>query len=181
MVDIRKPLAFETMHNAILNKVITYTPRMDQMDFSTVCTIYRATLDLFMQPQNLIAGCTEMLKETDALYRLRPLWLQRCLMGFITRLIKQRMNNFGLTNLGRLPFKKEVMGHLLSFDFRSWPDIGSLVVAVVDFNGVLTLDVCENYANKGVVPAFVDLLKSLGINVSEKESCPFVQAHMQRT
>ena len=40
------------------------------------------------------------------------------------------------------------------FNLRSWPDIGDCVLAAADLNGTLILDVCENYADKGVVVSY---------------------------
>lgn len=37
---------------------------------------------------------------------LRPLFLQKITMKGVAHLVKQHMNNFGLTYLGRLPFKE---------------------------------------------------------------------------
>ena len=179
VVDCRAPMKMETMHNFISNKVITYQDRFDSYDLPKLSTVYRSILDVFVQPENIIRACTDLKSSTDFLYNLRPLKLQRAVTKIVGRIVKRTMNNIEFTYIGRVPFSEEVKRHLEGFDFRSWPDNGDCVVAAVDLNGTLILDVCENYADKGVVGSFIDICKVHGLNVEEAETMIFEQANVR--
>lgn len=178
-VDCRKPSGVDTAHNFILVKPITYTDRFDSFDLPTLSTIYRAMLDLFVDRDNIAAACTDMIRQTDFLYRLRPLRLQRLVMKLVARSVKNTMQNVGFTYLGKVPFSEKLCDRIETFGFRTWPDIGHCCVAVVDFNGTLFLDICENYADKGVVPAFIKICKDFGLPVTVEKEEMFEQAAMK--
>ena len=178
-VDCRKPSEVDTAHNFILVKPITYTDRFDLFDLPMLSTIYRAMLDLFVDKDNIAAACTEMIKQTDFLYRLRPLRLQRFVMKLVAKAVKNTMQNVGFTYLGKVPFSKQLCERIETFEFRTWPDIGYCCVAAVDFNGTLFLDICENYADKGVVPAFIETCKGYGLQVRIEKEELFEQAAMR--
>ncbi|MBO4291154.1 MAG: hypothetical protein J5898_04530 [Lachnospiraceae bacterium] len=179
IVDCRKPMKMDTMHNFVYNKVITYQDKFDSYDLSELGTIYREILDLFVQPENIIWACTDMKDSTDFLYTLRPLKLQRILMKIVAKIIKRTMNNIGFSYLGRVPFSEKVKSHLKDFDFRSWTDIGDCVISAADLNGTLILDICENYADKGVIDSFVSICKNFEINLEETETTIFEQANLR--
>ena len=179
IVDCRKPMQMDTMHNFVYNKVITYQDKFDSYDLSELGTIYREILDLFVQPENIIWACTDMKDSTDFLYTLRPLKLQRILMKIVAKIIKRTMNNIGFSYLGRVPFSEKVKSHLKDFDFRSWTDIGDCVISAADLNGTLILDICENYADKGVIDSFVSICKNFEINLEETETTIFEQANLR--
>lgn len=178
-VDCRKPSGIDTAHNFILVKPITYTDRFDAFDLSTLSTIYRATLDLFLDKDNIAAACTAMIKQTDFLYRLRPLWLQRFIMKIAAKAVKNSMQNVGFTYLGKVPFGKQLCEKVESFGFRTWPDIGHCCVAAIDFNGTLFLDFCENYKDKEVVPTFIKICGEYGLQVKLEKEELFEQAAMK--
>lgn len=179
MVDCRRSTGFDTMHNFILSKAITYTERFDELDLQTLGTIYRTMLDLFVQPETITAECTSMTKETRFLYRMRPLWLRRFLMKFVARYVKNTMNNVGLTYIGRTQFPKELNDNIQKVTVRNWPDIGYSCAAVIDFNGTLYIDFCENYVDKGVVPTFLQLCENYGIPAKLEKEQAFEQARMK--
>lgn len=178
-VDCRKPAGVDTAHNFVLVKTITYTDRFDALDLPTLSTIYRAMLDLFVEKDNLVAACTDMIDQTDFLYRLRPLALQRVLMKIVAKAVKNTMQNVGFTYIGKVPFCEELSSHIEKFGFRTWPDIGHCCVAAADFNGTLYLDFCENYQDKEVVPAFMEICRKFGLEVKLEKEELFEQASMK--
>ena len=179
MVDCRAPMQMDTMHNFMNMKLITYQDKFDSYDLPKLGTIYRALLDLYVQPENIIWSCTQMIDSTDFLYKMRPLALQKAVMKNVAKILKKTMNNTAFTYLGRVPFSDEVKRHLLDFNFRSWPDIGDCVVAAADLNGTLILDVCENYADKGVVGSFLRICKEFGMDIKETQVTVFEQANVR--
>ena len=179
VVDCRAPSKLETMHNFVGTKLITYQDKFDDFDLPKLSTIYRGILDLFVQPENIIAAATNFMDDTGFLYTMRPLALQKIVIKTVSKIVKRRMNNFAFTYLGRVPFPEEVKSRLLDFNFRSWPDIGDCVIAAVDLNGTLIIDVCENYADKGIVSTFIDICKKYGMNIEDTGSNTFEQANLR--
>ena len=55
----------------------------------------------------------------------------------------------------------------------------SCVVAAADLNGTLILDVCENYADKGVVGSFLRICKEFGMDIKETQVTVFEQANVR--
>ncbi|MBE6015327.1 MAG: hypothetical protein E7241_08215 [Lachnospiraceae bacterium] len=179
VVDCRKPMQMETMHNFIYTKVITYQDKFDSYDLPKLSTVYRTILDLTVLPENLIWSCTDMKASTDILYRLRPLALQKVVVRAVARIVKKTMDNIGFTYIGRVPFSETVKSHMTDFCFRSWPDIGDCVIAAADLNGTLILDVCENYADKGIVDSFINICEKYDIHLKKSETTIFEQSNLR--
>ena len=179
VVDCRAPMKMDTMHNFINTKVITYQDKFDEFDLQKISTIYRVILDLYVQPENIISSCTEMKKSTDFLYNMRPRFIQKFLMKIVGKIVKRTMDNIGFTYLGRVPFSEKVKSHLIYFNFRSWPDIGDCVIAAVDLNGTLIIDICANYYDKGIIDSFIDICKDNDINIEVSEENIFEQANVR--
>ena len=89
------------------------------------------------------------------------------------------MNNVGFTYLGRVPFSEEVKSHLNDLNFRTWTDTSDCVIAAVDLNGTLIIDVCDNYVDKGVVDSFVRICNEFGMAIKETETTVFEQANLK--
>lgn len=178
-VKYRKQYYLETNDALVTDTHSSAADRFDLFDLPMLSTIYRAMLDLFVDKDNIAAACTEMIKQTDFLYRLRPLRLQRFVMKLVAKAVKNTMQNVGFTYLGKVPFNKQLCERIETFEFRTWPDIGYCCVAAVDFNGTLFLDICENYADKGVVPAFIETCKGYGLQVRIEKEELFEQAAMR--
>lgn len=178
-IDCRKPSGIDTAHNFVYVKPITYTDRFDTLDLPTLSTVYRAMLDLFLDKDNLAAACTDMIDQTDFLYRLRPLWLQRFVMKIVAKAVKNSMQNVGFTYLGKVSFGERLCEKIEKFGFRTWPDIGHCCVAAVDFNGTLFLDFCENYKDKKVISAFIGICDEYGLKVKLEKEETFEQAAMK--
>jgi len=179
VVDCRAPMKMDTMHNFINTKVITYQDKFDEFDLQKISTMYRGMLDLYVQPENIISSCTEMRKSTDFLYDMRPRFIQKFLMKIVGKIVKRTMDNIGFTYLGQVPFSEKVKSHLVDFNFRSWPDIGDCVIAAVDLNGTLVIDICENYYDKGIINSFINICKDNDINIKVCEENIFEQANVR--
>ena len=100
-------------------------------------------------------------------------------MKIVGKIVKRTMNNIGFTYLGRVPFSEKVKNHLIDFNFRSWPDIGDCVIAAVDLNGTLIIDICENYYDKGIIDSFINICKDNDINIEVSEENIFEQANVR--
>ena len=163
----------DTMHNCIITKQISYVDRFDEMDFNLVSTIYRSILDLSLQKENVIYSATKLVEGIQGLLSIRPKVLRHALFHQIAKIIKKQQCNFGFSYLGKVPVSPETASPLLDFDFRSWADFGQANMSVIDLNGTMHVNICEEYAEHGVVSAFVHECHNVGI--SAKESQTFIQ------
>ncbi|MBR5497979.1 MAG: hypothetical protein IKV76_08375 [Clostridia bacterium] len=181
VIDCRGPMRFQTMHNCIISKVITYIDRYDTMDFALVSTIYRALLDLAVQPENIVKAATETVDMIKPIVAIKPPLLQKALAKVVAGVMKHSDSNFTFTYLGRMDLPDEVMAGLADFNFRSWTDFGECNVAAVDFCGTLILNICENYQDKQIIPDFIDICKTVGIHFETVEELKYEQANLRLT
>lgn len=179
VIDCRGPMKFETMHNCILSKNITYVDRFDTMDFSLVSTIYRAIIDLAVQKENIISDATKMVDTIAPIVKIKPRFLQKALTKVVAGVLKHSDNNFTFTYLGRVNLPEEVMAGLADFNFRSWTDFGECNIAAVDFGGTLTLNICENYVDKQIIPDFIEICDQVGIHFEKVKEIEFEQANLR--
>lgn len=173
MINVRDRLGIKTMHNAAIGKVLTYTDAMDKFDFDTVSTCYRAMIDLAVQKENLIYNLTDTANSVDLLLALRKIKLNK----FVASIIKNSMNNVVFTYIKRFQFDEDIKKHIKSLNARSWPDIGNLVIAMIDFNGTFVLNITENYKNTNIVPDFIKELEKLNIKYEYDKPFIFEQAN----
>ena len=173
VIDARTPMHIDTMHNCIITKQISYVDRFDEMDFNLVSTIYRSILDLSLQKENVIYSATKLVKGIQGLLSIRPKVLRHALFHQIAKIIKKQQCNFGFSYLGKVPVSPETASHLLDFDFRSWADFGQANMSVIDLNGTMHVNICEEYAEHGVVSAFVHECRNVGIAAQEPQT--FIQ------
>lgn len=173
MIDVRNRLGIKSMHNAVVGKVLTYTDEIDKLDFDTIATCYRSMLDLALERENLIYTITDMAKSIDLVMLLRKLKLAKPAAS----IIKNTMNNIVCTYVGKLSFCDVVQSHIKKIDVRSWPDVGNLVVALVDFNGKFVINITENYRNQNIIPDFLKELEAQGISYEYDRSLIFEQAN----
>ena len=110
---------------------------------------------------------------------MRPRFFQKFLMKIVGKIVKRTMDNIGFTYLGRVPFSEKVKSHLIDFNFRSWPDIGDCVIAAIDLNGTLIIDICENYYDKGIIDSFINICKDYDIDIKVCEENIFEQANVR--
>lgn len=179
VVDCRGVMGFETMHNCIISKNITYVDKFDKMDFSLVSTLYRAILDLAVQKENIIAEATKTTDMIRPIVNIRPRFLQKTVGKIVADVLKHSDSNFTFTYLGKVNLPDEVMDGIDDFNFRSWTDFGECNIAAVDFKDVLILNICENYIDKNIVPEFVSICSEVGIHFTETETLLFEQANLR--
>ena len=181
VVDCRAPMGFQTMHNCIISKNITYIDRYDTMDFALVSTIYRALLDLAVQQENIVKVATETVDMIRPLVSVKPRFLQKALAKVVAGVMKHSESNFTFTYLGRVDLPDEVMSGLVDFNFRSWTDFGECNVAAVDFGGTLILNICENYQDKHIIPDLIDICSKVGIHLEKANELTYEQANLRLT
>ena len=181
VVDCRVPMGFQTMHNCIISKNITYIDRYDTMDFPLVSTIYRSLLDLAVQKENIVKAATEFIDTVGPLVSIKPRFLQKALAKVVFGVMKHSECNFVFTYLGRMNLPEEVMSGLADFNFRSWPDFSECNVAAIDFNGTLILNICENYRDKNIIPDLIDICSAVGIHFETVDELSFEQANLRLT
>ena len=181
VIDCRGPMGFQTMHNCIITKNITYIDRYDTMDFALVSTIYRSLLDLAVQKENIVKAATEFVDTVGPLVSIKPRFLQKALAKVVFGVMKHSECNFVFTYLGKIDLPKEVMSGIADFHFRSWPDFGECNVAAIDFGGTLILNICENFQDKQIVPDLVDICSQVGIHFETEDVLSFEQANLRLT
>ena len=179
VIDCRGPMNFQTMHNCIISKNITYIDRFDTMDFPLVSTIYRAILDLAVQKENIVKAATETADMLRPIVSVKPRFLQKALAQIAAGVMKHSDSNFTFTYLGKMNLPAEVMAGLEDFNFRSWTDFGECNVAAIDFGGTLILNICENYRDKQIIPDLIDLCSGVGIHFETTEKLLFEQANLR--
>ena len=181
VIDCRGPMRFQTMHNCIISKNITYIDRYDTMDFTLVSTIYRALLDLAVQQENIVKAATETVDMIRPLVSVKPRFLQKALAKVAAGVMKHTESNFTFTYLGKVDLPDEVMSGLTDFHFRSWTDFGECNVAAIDFGGTLILNICENYQDKRIIPDLMDICSTVGIHFETVDVLTFEQANLRLT
>ena len=179
VIDCRGPMRFQTMHNCIVSKNITYIDRYDSMAFALVSTIYRALLDLAVQQENIVKAATETVDMIKPIVAVKPRFMQKALAKVVAGVMKHSESNFTFTYLGRVDLPEEVMAGLDDFYFRSWTDFGECNVAAVDFGGTLILNICENYQDKQIIPDLIDICRTVGINFETVDELTYEQANLR--
>lgn len=173
VIDIRKPLNRQTMHNAIINKVVTYNDKIDKFDLDTICTMYRSILDLACLEDNIKYRITKDSNDIRLFMALKHFGLNK----ITARILKGSMNNIACTYLGKMDWNEELQKHIKFVDFRSWPDVAEGVFAAIGFGNNIIINVAENYANRNIVPDFVNCCQKLGIKTEYRTPFIFEQAN----
>ena len=181
VIDCRVPMGFQTMHNCIISKNITYVDRYDTMDFTLVSTIYRSLLDLAVQKENIAKAATEFIDTVGPLVSIKPRFLQKALAKVVFGVMKHSECNFVFTYLGKIDLPEKVMSGLADFNFRSWPDFSECNVAAIDFGGTLILNICENFQDKQIIPDLIDICSTVGIHFETEDVLSFEQANLRLT
>ena len=178
IIDCRRPMKFKTMHNCIVSKKITYLDNYDKLDFSSVSTIYRAIIDLAVQPENIVCEATSMVDTIKPLVSMKPKFMRKAFANIVAGSMKHSDGNFVFTYFGRMDLGEEVMKGISDFSFRSWTDFGECNLAAIDFGGTLVLNICENFYDKKVIKDFIDLCNEMGIHFEIASECEYEQANL---
>lgn len=177
VLDIRRSLKYETMHNCVDLKRVTYVDEYDNMSFTAVAQRYKAILDNARKKPNMIRSVTERISLFKAYHIFTSRKWLHLAATIIGGIFKNIDCNIGLTYPGKVEFPPEVMENIECFDFKLWHDFGHCVLSPVDFNGKFILHICENFVEKGVVEDFIELSRKLGIHWTETECSVFEQTH----
>jgi hypothetical protein len=172
-------MKFKTMHNCVLTKKITYIDKYDEIDFSLVSTIYRALIDLAVQPENIVCEATKMVNSIKLVVSTKPRFLQKLLANIVAKSMKHTDSNFVLTYLGKMDLGEEVMKGINDFSFRSWTDFGECNLAAIDFGGTLILNICENFYNKQIIKDFIEICNEVGIHFEISSEYEYEQANLR--
>ena len=179
IIDCRRPMKFKTMHNCVLSKKITYIDKYDELDFPLVSTMYRAFIDLAVQPENIVREATSMVNSIRILASMKPRFLQKAFAKILAKSMKHTDSNFVFTYFGKMDLGEEVMKRISDFTFRSWTDFGECNLAAIDFDGTLVLNICENFYNKKVIQDFIDLCNEVGIHFEVEREYEYEQANLR--
>ena len=179
IIDCRRPMKFKTMHNCVLSKRITYIDKYDELDFPLVSTMYRAFIDLAVQPENIVREATSMVNSIRILASMKPRFLQKAFARILAKSMKHTDSNFVFTYFGKMDLGEEVMKGIRDFTFRSWTDFGECNLAAIDFDGTLVLNICENFYNKKVIQDFIDLCDEVGIHFEVEREYEYEQANLR--
>lgn len=179
IIDCRRPMKFKTMHNCVLSKRITYIDKYDELDFPLVSTMYRAFIDLAVQPENIVREATSMVNSIRILASMKPRFLQKAFAKILAKSMKHTDSNFVFTYFGKMDLGEEVMKGISDFTFRSWTDFGECNLAAIDFDGTLVLNICENFYNKKVIQDFIDLCNEVGIHFEVEREYEYEQANLR--
>ena len=177
VMDLRRPLRYETMHNCVEYKRITYQDKHDGMSIGDISREYKQVLDNARIRENVVRLITERVNLFKAYHLVKNKKRRKQVLGLIGKFMKDSDCNCVLTYLGDVRFPEKVAAHIEDIQVRCWHDFGECCMACLDFNGVFTINICENYIKKGVVAKFIELCEEEGIHLVEKETFKFEQRH----
>lgn len=179
VLDLRRPLNYETMHNCVEYKRITYTDLHESMSFTSVVQEYKEVLDKARIVQNVVRIITDRVK-LFLMYHIFPSkkWVKFC-VKMVGKILKDIDCNFVMTYPGKIDLPDEVMEKIENIDFKVWHDFGECIIAAVDFNGMFNLNISENFVEKGIVEDFIEISRSYGIHWEMIAKGEFEQAHFE--
>jgi len=180
VIDLRRMLKYETMHNCVEYKRITYTDEYLNMNFKTVAQRYKEILDQGREPRNVVRAVTERI-QLFKLYHFihRRWWLKFCTKA-IGKILKHSDCNFVVTYLGKIDFGKgneDIIDKIELIDCKVWHDFAECILSAIDCNGVFHVNVSENFQEKGIVEDFIKLAKENGVHFKEINCSLFTQSH----
>jgi len=180
VLDLRRSLNYETMHNCVEYKRITYKDEYDNLSFRSIAKEYKAILDNARLQPNVVRIITDRVKEFELCHIFKNKFITKSLFKIVGFLLKDKDCNFVVTYPGKIKLPRKVINKIENIDFKVWHDFGECIIACVDYNGKFNLNISENYMDKGVVEDFINLSKKVGINWTIKEDYPtFIQSHFQ--
>ncbi len=179
VVDARGPLGHKTMHNCIYTKGITYIDRFDSMDFELVSTIYRAILNLGCERENAVVEATNSIKLIGTVVNRKSKWLIRLGGKVCAKFMKSTDSDATFSYIGKVDFGAEVNKHIRDCSFAAWTDFGYCNIVAADFNGIFTMYINESYADKRVIPEFINIAKELGLEIKETDSYKYYRADVK--
>ena len=170
VIDVRNTMKNYTMQNCILTKEISYIDRFDGMPMELVSTIYRSILDIAVQKENIVKSSTELVKKLGLIVDIKSRALSRLLIKPAAKIVKNMHCDFTLTYLGKTAFTPEAGAHIKDLRAHSWCDVGYCNICAYDLNGEFVMNIVESYADKTVIPKFMDILREYGAEAVETEN-----------
>ena len=145
VVSTRKVLDVTTLHNCYMQLFVTYTDAFDKLDFSTVCTVFRAYMDLAVQKESVLNNI-KIQKESQLEIEQDP--NQELVWETVKKAaIEKRKHycSFNFSYLGTLPFEDEIMAHIVDFQALCLNENSDFGVTGYSFNDRIYLSIAENY------------------------------------
>ena len=176
-VDLRRPLGYETMHNCVELPRITYLDRHDTMSIKAVAKEYRQRLDTVRRIPNVVRMMTERVNMLKAIHLVKGKRAVKLVMKIGGILMQNHDCNFVVTYLGKVDLPKEVLEKVEDIQFELIPDFGGGALGCIDYNGKFNAEICETFAEKGVVEDFIELSRQIGIHWTVEDEHEFEQAH----
>ena len=178
-VDLRRILGYETMHNCVDMKRITYQDRHDDMSFKDVAKEYKKAVDNMRLTPNAIRMLTDRVNTLKILHIPKSRRGVKFMMRLISLIMKHTDCNFQVTYLGKMGLPPEVRDKVDDIIAKEWNDFGECTICCLDNDGRFNLGITENFVEKGVVEDFIKLSRDVGIYWTEIESSVYTQAHYQ--
>ena len=179
VVSTRPTLKVTTLHNCFMNLFVTYTDAFDRFDFSTVCTIFRAFIDLAIQEESVLNEI-RMQKETltEAEQESDQKQFQEEVKQYAVE-IRKRFCNFNFSYLGVLPFEEELMAHIVDFQAICINENSEFGVFAYAFRDRIYLTVCENYTDSDMVSELIETGRELDITFEKESETVYRQAFFE--
>lgn len=177
VLDLRRSLGYDTMHNCVEYKRITYDDHFDSMSFREVAKEYKRKLDDARLTPNIIKIVTDRIKLFKSYHITRNKHLLKGIVKLIGLVLKDRDCNFVITYPGKIDLPKAFIDQVEDLELKLWHDFGECIIACMDYNGTFNLNISENFYEKGIVEDFIKLSENYGIHWKEVSCTPFTQAH----
>lgn len=179
VLNLREPLGYQTVHNCVDYKRLTYLDKYEGLELKDIAQSYKALLDNARIKENVVRSITERIK----LFKVYHIFPSRKWLKFVCRIIgyifKNSDCNFVLTYLGKVNFRDEIKDKIDNVEFKVWHDSGQCALACADYNGHFKLNICENFIEKGIVESFIKLSEEYGIHWTVDDTSIFTQSHLE--
>lgn len=170
-VDTRSILKYDSSHNSVSEAYFTYIDKFDDIDISKLSTIYRAMLDLQVQPESISEYIFKQKKMYLSILKLVNSFTIKIISKIAGWVGKQTQCNFVLTYLGKMNFNPIIYQNIEKIYWRSWHQFQDCNIAAVDFNNKLYIAITENYSKGNeIVNNFINRCKNIGIDIKEIEN-----------
>lgn len=169
-VDARNILGFNTTHNGFVEAYITYIDKFDDIEIGKLSTIYRAILDLQVQPESIMHNFSKQIKTYKPILFHKNKYFLKVVGAIGGYISKNNQCNFVISYLGKSYFDESVNNGIDAYYWHSWHQFQDSNIAMVDFNGSLYMTITEDYIHGDeIVDEFIKECNSVGINLKEIE------------
>lgn len=179
VIDERKIFGYNTMHNFITAKTITYCDDYDDMPFSNVCKNYRNILNSYCSKENMVEWNTKIIKQLSLLISIKPLFLNKLVVNFIAKILKHSEVNFGITYIRCNNLPTELIEKIEKINLKVWHDYGESNISAIDFNGRFIVNIAENYIDDTIIDSFIRESEQVGIHWTKTNFDNYTQANFR--